>query len=68
MRRVKERPLETIRHGGLKAAIYKARFRLFESTKYLNTVALKRAKKVPIQIGWIEAVGMKVTLEAEVRK
>ena len=68
MKRIEQKPLDTIRHGRLKATIYKARFRPFESTKYLNIVALKRAKKVPIQIGWIEAVGMNITLEAEVRK
>ena len=67
MKRRKQKPLATIR-GPVNAVIYKAKFQPFESTKYLNVAALKKAKKVPIQIGSIEAAGMKVTVEAEVDK
>ena len=67
MKRRKQKPLATIR-GRVNASIYKAKFQPFESTKYLNVAALKKARKVPIQIGTIEAAGRKVTVEAEVRK
>ena len=67
MKRRKQKPLATIR-GRVNASIYKAKFQPFESTKYLNVAALKKARKVPIQIGTIEAAGRKVIVEAEVRK
>ena len=67
MKRRKQKPLATIR-GRANAAIYKAKFQPFELTKYLNVAALKKARKVPIQIGTIEAAGRKVTVEAEVHK
>ena len=62
-----QRPLATI-GGPLKAKLYRGKFRAFESTKYLDVAALKQAKKVPIEIGTIEAPGVKATLVAEVRK
>ena len=61
----KQRPLAKIRG---RVNIYRAKFQLFESTKYLNVAALKKARKVPIQIGTIEAAGMKATVVAEVHK
>ena len=62
-----QRPLATI-GGPLKAKVYRGKFRPFESTKYLDVAALKQAKKVPIEIGTIEAPAVKATLVAEVRK
>src|SRR5262249_8498287 len=67
MKRRKQKPLATIR-GPVRTEIYKAKFQPFESTKYLNLAALKKARKVPIQIGTIEAAGRKVAVEAEVSK
>src|SRR4030042_3203526 len=62
-----QRALATI-GGPLKAKLYRGKFRAFESTKYLDVAALKQAKKVPIEIGTIEAPGVKATLVAEVRE
>jgi hypothetical protein len=62
-----QRALATV-DGPWKAKIYRGKFRAFESIKYLDVAALKRAKKVPIEIGTIEAQGVKATLVAEVRQ
>ena len=62
-----QRPLATI-SGPLKAKLYRGKFRAFESIKYLDVAALRQAKKVPIEIGTIEAPGVKATLVAEVRE
>lgn len=62
-----QRALATI-GGPLKTKLYRGKFRAFESTKYLDVAALKQAKKVPIEIGTIEAPGVKATLVAEVRE
>lgn len=51
-----------------KVEIHRARFRPFESMKYLNLAALKRAGKARIEIGRIEGGGMEATLMAEVSK
>jgi hypothetical protein len=67
MKRRQQKPKATIRDHA-KVRIYKAKFQPFESIKYLNVAALKNAKKVPIQIGTIQAAGMTATVEAEVRK
>ena len=62
-----QRALATI-GGPVKAKLYRGKFRAFESTKYLDVAALKQAKKVPIEIGTIEAPGVKATVVAEVRE
>ena len=51
----------------IKAKVYKARFRPFQATRYLNIAALKKAKKAVIEIGSIEAAGRSATLAAEIR-
>jgi len=48
----------------LKAKLYRGKFRPFESIKYLDVAALKQAKNVPIEIGTIEAPGVRATLVA----
>jgi hypothetical protein len=67
MKRRKQKTQATIRDP-VKPMVYKGRFQPFESIKYLNLAALKKAKKVPIQIGTIQAAGVKATVEAEVHK
>jgi len=62
-----QRALATI-GGPVKATLYRGKFRPFGSIKYLDVAALKQAKKVAIEIGTIEAPGVKATLVAEVRK
>ena len=62
-----QRALATI-GGPVKAKLYRGKFRPFESTKYLDVAAIKQARKVPIEIGTIEAPGVKTTLVAEVRE
>ena len=62
-----QRALATI-DGPVKAKLYRGRFRAFESMKYLDVAALKQAKKVSIEIGTIEAPGVKAMLVAEVRE
>jgi len=66
-RPTKQRPLATIRRP-VKAKIYRGKFRLFESTKYLDLKALRRAPKATVEIGTVEAPGVSCTLVAEVRK
>jgi hypothetical protein len=62
-----QKPLATI-SGPVKAKLYRGKFRPFEAIKYLNAAVLKQANKARIEIGSIEAAGMKVTVAAEVRK
>jgi hypothetical protein len=50
----------------VRAKVYKARFRPFKATRYLNIAALKKAKKAIIEIGSIEAPGVTATLAAEI--
>lgn len=57
----KMRPLGTLRRP-LKAKIYRARFRPFESTKYLDQDALRKVGKTTIEIGTVEAPGVSFTL------
>ena len=66
MKNKSQKPLFTIGKR-VKAKVYKARFRPFQATRYLNIVALKKAKKAVIEIGSIEAVGRSATLAAEIR-
>jgi hypothetical protein len=63
----KQRPLATL-PGPLKAKVYQANFRPFESTKYLDEVALQKVEKTTIEIGTVEAPGVSFTLAAEIQK
>jgi hypothetical protein len=47
---------------------YRATFRPFTSTKYLDEVSLRKVAKTTIEIGTVEAPGISFTLVAEVRK
>jgi hypothetical protein len=48
--------------------VYRAAFRPFESTKYLDTRALARVRKATIEIGTLEVTGLSFTVAAEIRK
>ena len=50
------------------AKIYRAKFRPFQATKFLDTGALRRVAKTTIEIGTVEAPGISFTLAAEIRK
>jgi len=65
--RRRDRPLATIREP-FRARIYRGKFRPFESTRYLDTAALRRVTRATIEIGTLEAPGVSCTLAAEVRK
>jgi len=64
---VKEQPLATLSRP-LKAKVYRAKFRSFESTKYLDVDALRKVAKTTIEIGTAEAPGVSFTLAAEIQK
>ena len=68
MKSSKQKPLATVRGAGLTAEIHRAKFVPFESTKYLDLKALKKAKKALIEIGTVEAAGKKATVVAEISK
>jgi hypothetical protein len=61
-----QKPLATI-SSPVTAKLYRGKFHAFESLKYLNFAALKAAKKAFIEIGSVEAAGVKVTVAAEIR-
>ncbi len=63
----KQRPLARILRP-IRAKIYRGKFRPFESTKYIDQRALRRASKATVEIGTVEAPGVSCTLVAEVRK
>jgi hypothetical protein len=63
----KQKPLFELKTP-LRARVYRAKFRPFESTKYLNAKALKSAKKATIECGTVEINGTSVTLSAEIRR
>ncbi len=67
MKRSKNAPLFTLRTP-VKVEAYRATFRPFESTKYLDVAALKEAEKAVIEIGSIEAPRMSATVAAEIQK
>ncbi len=67
MKNVKSKPLATFGTSP-RVEIHRGRFHAFESTKYLNLAALKRASKARIEIGRVEAGGFEATLVAEVRR
>jgi len=66
MKRKTQKPLAII-SSPVRAKLYRGKFRPFGTMKYLNTAALKRVSKARIEIGSIEAAGMKVTVAGEVR-
>jgi hypothetical protein len=56
------------RARSIKAKVYQARFRPFESTKFLDQKSLRKVAKTTIEIGTVEAPGVSFTLTAEIRK
>ena len=67
MKKAKGKPLFTL-NKPVKAEVYRSKFRAFESTKYLNVAALKKAKRAVIESGSIEAPRMSATVAAEIRR
>ncbi|MCW5573776.1 MAG: hypothetical protein KIT37_12200 [Steroidobacteraceae bacterium] len=63
----KQRPLLEIRKPA-RVRVYRGKFTPFESTKYLDVKALKRAKKAAIECGTVEAAGLRQTVMAEIVK
>ena len=63
----KRRPRVTPRRP-TRAKIHRAKFRPFESTKYLDKDALRKVAKTTIEIGTVEAPGVSFTLAAEIRR
>lgn len=52
----------------LKVKVYRAAFRAFEATRYLDASALKAAKKVTIECGTLEFAGFSQVVSAEIRR
>jgi hypothetical protein len=48
--------------------VYRAVFRPFESTKYLDTRVLAKVRKATIEIGTLEVTGLSFPVAAEIRK
>lgn len=63
----KQKPLVEIR-SPLRARAYRAKFRPFEATKYLDARALRSARKATIECGTLEFAGTRLTLEAEIER
>src|SRR5262245_20136744 len=61
------RPLATIDRP-IRARVYRARLRPFQSTKYLDAKALRKVRKATIEIGTLEAPGMSCPVAAEIRR
>ena len=54
--------------GPPRTRVYRAAFRPFESTKYLDTRALAKVRKATIEIGTLEVPGRSFPVAAEIRK
>jgi hypothetical protein len=63
----KQKPLAEV-SSPLRARAYRAKFRPFESTKYLDVAALKAAKKVTIECGTLEVAGISFQVAAEIQR
>lgn len=63
----KQSPLLEIRKP-IRIRVYQGEFTAFESTKYLDAKALKRAKKATIEVGTVEVAGLKQTVAAEISR
>ena len=63
----KRRLLATI-DGPPRTRVYRATFRPFESTKYLDTRALAKVRMATIEIGTLEVTGLSFPVAAEIRK
>jgi hypothetical protein len=59
--------LATIR-GPRRVRIYRAALRPFESTRYLDVRALRRARKATVELGMLEVPGLAFPVAAEIRK
>ena len=63
----KRRLLATI-GGARRIRVYRGAFRPFQSTKYLDSRALKKVRKATIEIGTLEVTGLSFPVAAEIRK
>src|SRR4030067_1087093 len=61
-----QRPLVEIKKP-LRARVYRAKFRAFETTKFLDVKALRKAKKVTLEVGTLEIAGMSQAIAADIR-
>ncbi|MDO8943558.1 MAG: hypothetical protein Q7U75_10265 [Desulfobacterales bacterium] len=52
----------------LKVKVYRATFRAFESTRFLDAAALKATTKATIECGTLEAGGLSQIIAAEIRR
>jgi hypothetical protein len=62
----KPKPLLVLKKP-IAAKVYTAKFRPFESTKYLNVKALKAVKSAKLEVGAIEFAGESRTVAAEIK-
>lgn len=67
MKITKQKPLATVGNNP-RLEIHRAKFHPFESMKYLNVAAVKKASKALIEIGRIKGGGVESTIVAEVRR
>ena len=61
-----QKPLYSINYP-VKMRAYKAKFRAFTVTRYLDRRKLKSARKISIEVGTIEAAGRSATLVAQIQ-
>jgi hypothetical protein len=62
----KDKPLFRIR-GALEVRAYRAKFRAYEATRYLNVGALRAKRKVTIEFGALEVAGKSYPVSVEIR-
>jgi hypothetical protein len=62
----KQKPLLVLKKP-FRAKVYAAKFRAFESTKYLNVKALKAVKSAKLEVGAIEFGGESRTVAADIK-
>ena len=67
-RKARKSPLIATISGPPKIKIYRAVFRPFDTTKYLDTRALAKVGKATIEVGTLEVPGHRVPIAAEVRR
>ena len=62
-----QRKQEPTVRAGAKAPIYRGRFSPAEHIRYLDLAALKRARKVKLEVGAVSVAGLVIPIFAEVR-
>ena len=63
----KQKPLLVI-DGPVRASVYRGNFKPFAITRLLDASKVKKARKLSIEVGTIEAAGKSATLIAQVEK